>query len=552
MMIASILFYELCCPWPGGAVAGERGACAPTRVISLDGDEWLLAPDPNNVGRHEQWWKAPRPEAKRTKVPWIIQEAFPGYHGVAWYWRDFTPPVNDRPEGRYLLRFWAVDYTAEVWVNGVQVGSHEGAQLPFVFDVTQAVKPNESNRLAVRILNPTHEPIDGTVLNETPHGSKALPSSPGAMWNQGGIGDSVELLLAPAVRVEDLFARPDWKTGDIRIQANLRNASTNGIQAFVEFSVAPAASGETIGAVRLQRRLPPGDALVEGQLTVPNPRLWELNDPFLYRVTARVRSDGSDSFDECSVRCGFRNFRFENGAFRLNGKRIYLRCGHTSNSCPIGLEMPHDPDLLRRDLVNAKMMRFNAVRFIFSMAKRYQLDLCDEIGLMVYEETYASSALADSPKMGERYDRSALGMVRRDRNHPSITMWGLLNETPEGPVFRHAVHILPRLRELDDTRLVMLNSGRWDSQTTSGMAGLELWLPSDRDLPSVARNGTKHVIRAGGGNLGSGPDVVSPRTIRRVRGGALDRAGRRDGRVLRSLCDDPRIGHDRCPRVAQR
>ncbi len=475
------------------AVAQAPGGAAPTAVISLDGDQWLLAPDPKNVGRQELWFNSPRPGAKKTKVPWIIQDAFPGYHGVAWYWRDFAVPKNDRPGGRYLLRFWAVDYTAEVWLNGIRVGAHEGGESPFVLDVTQAVRPNQPNRLAVRVLNPTHEPIDGIVLNETPHRNKALPYSSGSAWDQGGIIDSVELLLASAVRVEDLFVRPDWRTGAIRIQANLRNASDKPIPGSVEFSVAPAASGETVGAVWLPKQLPPGDTLVEAQLAVPSARLWELNDPFLYRVTARVAGDAPALVDESSVRCGFRDFRFDNGAFRLNGKRIFLRCSHTGNCCPIGLEMPHDPDFLRRDLINAKMMRFNAIRFIAGVAKRYQLDLCDEIGLMVYEESYAGWCLADSPKMAQRYGESVLGMVRRDRNHPSLTIWGLLNETPDGPVFRHAVSVLPQLRALDDTRLVMLNSGRWDSQG-SGLAGLEAWRNASRVDPCVIRNGTKHVV----------------------------------------------------------
>ncbi len=129
-----------------------------------------------------------------------------------------------------------------------------------------------------------------------------------------------------------------------------------------------------------------------------------------------------------SVRCGFRDFRFEDGHFRLNGRRIYLRCSHTGNCCPVGLELPVDPDWLRRDLINAKMMRFNAIRFIAGVAKRYQLDVAGEIGLMVYEEAYASWCLADSPRMAERYDESLLGVVRRDCNHPSVVIWGLLNE----------------------------------------------------------------------------------------------------------------------------
>jgi hypothetical protein len=465
-------------------------------VVSLDSEDWLLATDPQNVGRDQGWFRAAQPEAKPTKVPWIIQDAFPGYHGIAWYWREFTAPANPHgATGRYLLRFWAVDYKADVWLNGAPVGQHEGGESPFVLDVTQAIQPNQKNRLAVRVLNPTHQPIDGIVLNETAHRNKALPYTPGSAWDQGGIIDSVELLVAPAVRVADLFVRPDWQTGDVRIQATIHNAGPAAASGHLELTIAPAAAGETLAVGRVAPTLPPGETVIESRLRVANPRLWELNDPFLYRVTARVRSDGSDSCDEYSVRCGFRDFRFERGAFRLNGRRIYLRCSHTGNCCPVGLELPPDPDFLRRDLLNAKAMRFNAIRFIAEVAKRYQLDMADEIGLMVYQESYAGWCLADSPKMPARYDESVLGMVRRDRNHPSVTMWGLLNETPDGPVFRHAASILPALRALDDSRLVMLNSGRWDAQG-GGVAGIQVWRNATRVDPCVTFNGTDNKIQA--------------------------------------------------------
>ena len=463
-------------------------------VVLLDGDKWLLAIDPNNVGREEQWCKKPRDEAKQTKVPWVIQDAFPGYHGVAWYWREFAPPNNLHEHGRYLIRFWAVDYRADVWLNGVHIGEHEGGESPFVLDATGAIKPQQPNLLAVRVLNPTHEPIDGIVLNETPHRNKALPYTSGSAWDQGGIMDSVEVLAVPSVRIDDLFARPDWKTGIIRIQTVVQNTLPDTVGAQLDFSVAPAAGGETIQTVSLECKLQAGETIVETQVQVQDPRLWELNDPFMYRVTARLRAEGSDWPDERSVRCGFRDFRFENGAFRLNGRRIYLRCSHTGNCCPIGLELPHDPDILRRDVINAKAMRVNAIRFISGVAKRYQLDLCDEIGLMVYEESYASWCLADSPKMPQRYDESLLGMVRRDRNHPSVAIWGLLNETPDGPVFRHAVAFLSKLRALDDSRMVLLNSGGWHTQA-GNLAGIESWHNTARVDPCVTRNGTDHVIK---------------------------------------------------------
>lgn len=467
----------------------------PSQIFSLDGEGWLLATDSKNVGREERWWTEPRPDARPMKVPWIIQEPFPGYHGVAWYWRDFSAAPNPFPQGRMLLRFWAVDYTAEVWLNGMRVGSHEGGESPFVLDVTDAIRPDAANRLAVRVLNPTHEPIDGIVLAQTPHRNKALPYSAGSAWNQGGIMDSVELLTVPAVYLEDVFVRPDGKTGRVRIQASVRNAGPVAVPVQLELNLAPARSGETLAAVSIQQTLAAGASLVESELQVTQPRLWELNDPFLYRVTARVRAVNSPAFDEQSVRCGFRDFRVENGAFRLNGRRIYLRCSHTGNCCPIGLELPPDPDFLRRDLLNAKVMGFNAIRFIAGVAKRYQLDLCDEIGLMVYQEAYASWCLADSPQMAERFNESILGMVRRDRNHASVTVWGLLNETPDGPVFRHAVSLLPALRELDDSRLVILNSGRWDAHS-GRIAGIEVWRNQDRTDPCVTCNSTKQAIQA--------------------------------------------------------
>ncbi|MBI3920007.1 MAG: glycoside hydrolase family 2 [Armatimonadetes bacterium] len=447
-----------------------KARVASTSVVSLDG-QWLLATDPKNVGREQKWFAGSIPQVTTAKVPWIIQDTFPAYHGVAWYWRDFATPGNQHAEGRYLLRFRAVDYLAEVWVNGVPVGRHEGGETPFVLDVTDAVAQASTlsrNRLAVRVLNPTHEPIDGLVLNQTPHRAKVIPYSAGASYNHGGIVDSVELIITPSVRIEDLYVWPDPKTGVVHIQATVHNALDKPVTGHLQFAVSPAVSGETLDAACLDRRLPPGDTLVEASLRINNPRLWQLNDPYLYRVTARAGRARSNSFDEYSVRCGFRDFRFENGYFRLNGRRLFIRSSHTVNAAPVGQQVPHDPDLFRRDLLYVKAMGFNAIRFIWGGATRQQLDLCDEIGLLVYEESYASQSMDDTPKLADRFDRSVAELIKRDRNHPSVVMWGLLNEASDNPSFRHAVGMLPLVRFFDDTRVVMLNSGRYDGKLEIG------------------------------------------------------------------------------------
>jgi hypothetical protein len=462
-------------------VAPVAGATQPANsVTSLDGNDWRLAPDPNNVGVAEKWWESPRPEAKAAKVPWTIQGILPGYAGVAWYWHDVVIPANPDAHGRYLLRFWDVDYVADVWVNGTHIGRHEGAQARFAFDATAAVKPDAANRIAVRVLSLWNQEIDGFIRGQTPHGGYRS-------FNFGGILDSVELMVVPRLRIDDLFVRADPTTGKVRIEATVCNASKEAAQGSIDFTVAPAASGEPVSSVTVNQAIAPGASMLRAELRVANPRLWQLNNPNLYRFTGRIRAAGSASFHETATRFGFRDFRFENGYFRLNGRRVFWRFAHTGADTPATVRVPYDPGLLRRDLLNLKAMGFNAVRFISIMGQRFQLDMCDEIGLMVYQESHASWMLDDSPKLAERMDNSFSGMVLRDRNHPSVVAWGLLNETWDGAVFRHAAASLPLFRRLDDSRVVILGSGRFDTQGNA-MNGLEVWKPEAGPAPCLTHN----------------------------------------------------------------
>jgi beta-galactosidase/beta-glucuronidase len=211
------------------------GAPASNVVIPLDGKGWRIAVDPQNVGVADKWFVSPRPDAKATRIPSLIQGVFPGYAGVAWYWRDLVIPANPHANGRYLLRFWDVDYLADVWVNGTHIGRHEGAQARFTFDATAAVKPGAANRIAVRVLSLWNQEIDGFIRGQTPHGGYKS-------FNFGGILDSVELLVAPQVRMDDLFVRADPATGKVRIEAGICNESKEAVQGSIEVTVASAGS----------------------------------------------------------------------------------------------------------------------------------------------------------------------------------------------------------------------------------------------------------------------------------------------------------------------
>jgi hypothetical protein len=425
-------------------------------------ETWKLAIDPANVGRDERWFEKIQKETQDAPVPGIIQQVFPDYHGVVWYWTYFTPLRTAKENERCLLAFEAVDYLAEVWVNGTPVGGHEGADVPFSLDVTRAVRPGEKNLLAVRVLNPTEEFIDGYRLDRTPHRSKIISDyRPGWCYNYGGILGKVELTVVPAVRVVDVFARPDVKTGEIRVTVAVQNDTDKFVTGGLEVLAGPADGGEVADNISIPAEFKTGQSRHEISLKIQQPRLWNLDDPFMYRVEVKLSTDFF--CHQKMVRCGFRELRVEKGYFRLNGKRILFKSTHTGNHFPICHAVPPIPDLMRRDFLMAKVAGYNCVRFIAGMALAQQLDYCDEIGLMVYEESQASWQLQDSPDFVRRYDSSVREMILRDRNHPCVTIWGLLNETLEGAVFRHAVGALPMVRELDDTRMVMLNTGRSDS-----------------------------------------------------------------------------------------
>jgi hypothetical protein len=485
------------------ALACASASAAPAapllgRVVSLDSPTaWVVAADPGDEGKAQRWFAAPRPDAKPLRVPGTMQEALGEVHGVAWYWRSVDLPPARHKQERLTLRFWSVDYLAEVWVNDVPVGRHECADAMFDLDITKAARPGSTNRIAVRVVNPSDQPIDGLVVGQTPGRNRGPVWGVGSTYNAGGIQDSVELLAGPPVRIADLALRPDPRTGVIAAELTVDSALRSAVLGHLTLVAAEASGGPTLETATAQPLIKPGRSVVRASVRLADVRLWQLKDPALYRVTARLATEGGAFVDETSVRCGFRDFRFADGYFRLNGKRVFLKSAHFGGDSPLTGIVPFDPNLVRQDFLQLKAMGFNMARCIAGLGRRTVMDLADEIGLMVYDESYASWCMQPSAHLPERWNESVGGMIRRDRNHPSVVIWGLLNETSDGPVFRHAVSALPFVKSLDDTRVVMLNSGRFDNGLPDkpgepGKALLpEAWAPVPHlSVPFVACNRT--------------------------------------------------------------
>ncbi|MBQ6916104.1 MAG: glycoside hydrolase family 2, partial [Kiritimatiellae bacterium] len=232
-------------------------------------------------------------------------------------------------------------------------------------------------------------------------------------------------------------------------------------------TIAPAL-GQVVDEVSESATAAAGDSEAEFTLTVDNPKLWSTESPNLY--TVRVESDFNDSAakDTYNTNCGFREFLFDGKTFRLNGKRIYLKSNHIGEESPVGRIVPTTEEYTRGDIYRFKTMGFNCVRFIRGMPRRYLLDLADELGLMVYDECMASwllgIGLKDKARMGNeamlaRWDNETAAMVLRDRNHPCVVIWGILNENVHDPIYDYALGCLPWLREMDQDRVCILNSG---------------------------------------------------------------------------------------------
>ncbi|MBQ2683860.1 MAG: hypothetical protein IJG02_08290 [Thermoguttaceae bacterium] len=491
------------------AFLSPRALWAATETTSLDG-VWQVRIDPDNVGKTDQWFARPLSESGEVsalEVPGVIQKNWPDYHGLAWYERTFATPDNPNQNGRYILRFWQAEYRADVWLNGVYLGFHEGGEVAFELDATEAMAPlGDSNRLTVRVLNAADTPIDGISMANVSHRYNMNTIIPGYGYSTGGLVDSVELLKTPAVRLTDLQLIPNWKTGEIEARATVENTLPGKIAAAIRLCAASSDGGTYVTPPGTEAiEIPQGKSTITSAITVPDFKLWELNDPNLYTVAAAL--DAYDlsqaaerkqiAADKRSAVCGFRDFRFERGSFRLNGKRIYLKCSHSTCETPITFRVPIDNDFFRRDILACKTMGFNMIRYIAGMPRRFQLDLCDRVGFLVYEECLSAWRFDKCPERPQRYLDNILGMIERDRNHPSVVIWGLLNETSEDELVLYAASLLPQIRRADPDRVIMLNSGSWDRFDAEAAGGVDYsaWRRKYAPhTPTAFKNGTDNEI----------------------------------------------------------
>ena len=425
------------------------------KVTQLLSDGWRLRYDPEGIGFTEGWHLGLGDDAIATEIPGVS----PQYALYTWYELTFVPMLSPGTDERACLCFGGVPYYTEYWLNGEPIGCHTGRHDEFYFDVTDRL--GQTCRLTVMTANPSVQKAYRGLTQ----------SQVGVTFvSQARFQQTVRLVLRPAVSLDDVFVRSDPATQTVTVEATLTAHPASACALTV--TVADRDSRYPCGGAQTVMN---GDRVT---LTVPlsSVRLWSPEHPSLYTVTL-VLSDATHVTDVRTVTTAFRTLRVdEAGYFELNGKRLYLKMTHMANTWPLSPETAKDLSGYRQMLIYLKSCGFNAVRQLASCPLPQLLDLCDEIGMLMYSEHPMAWHKKDCDETAALFRMTVEAALRRDRNHPCFLMFGMQNETlvrkegasPTVQLYRAVRESLSYARDLAPDVVFFLQSARFDGNRSLG------------------------------------------------------------------------------------
>jgi beta-galactosidase len=350
----------------------------------------------------------------------------PYYQGPAWY-RTQLDVANPYAGGRTLLHFEGSGQRTEVWIGDRRVAEHVGGYDEFTVDITDAVAAWRASALA-RLpatesrIAPGRVPL--AVRCDNSRDVEMIPSDLSDFNRYGGLYRPVHLVYLPAGGIERVHADASRRADgewQVEIKAFFHGSRESGGSDREITARVVAPDGREVLAVRLPAPKDDGP-LVFPRIGLPEPRLWSPESPALYGV--EVIAGESRAW----TRFGLRMFEFvEKGPFKLNGERLLLRGTHRHED-HAGLGAAMTDELMEKEMRLMKEMGVNFIRLGHYQQSRRILELCDELGLLVWEEIpWCRGGLG-----GERYRAQTRAMLRamidQHRNHPSIILWGLGNE----------------------------------------------------------------------------------------------------------------------------
>jgi hypothetical protein len=443
--------------------------CRPATTVEVS-KAWSFALDPRNEGRHLSWEKHP-PQASTTLDaghPWEYWH--PGYDGVAWYWKEIS--FGEVTPGRVMqVRFEAVSYWCECWMNGHRLGTHEGLYDEFAFDVTPFLDKHGKNLLAVRVINPPADREIEGLRSGAPLNQSDLPIGKSAWYyNFGGLWGRVWLDSLPTIHFTDLWVDPDHQAGKLTLRWSTWNAAEVD-ECEMTAVVRHRKSGQVVSTTSRTIVIDTKDAAGTWVLDVKDCAEWSIEDPNLYLLEVAVSS--SYGVHSISRQFGVRDFRLEDGKFVLNGRKVRLKGLLHQGAYPLRLAAPHSWRMGARELLTVKRAGFNFVRIHLKPAPAWYLDLADRLGILVMMEP-PTGWIANGPLTEERVLREVKVLIRANRSRACVVIWGLFNESfhlagyVPGEMRELAARVMQAAKQEDDSRLIIDTSGGYSRASLQG------------------------------------------------------------------------------------
>ena len=376
--------------------------------------------------------------------------------GWGWYRKHFS--VNrEYSDHKVFVEFEGVQKYCKVWVNGKYLGEHKGGYGSFDFDITEVIKPGEDNLLAVAVNNRQKDEF------------KIPPMAAVDFDVYGGIYRDVTLVLKDKLFIPmqgsasheggTFVTTPQVseKEGVVRVQTWVKNENPQKKSCTLQTSIADA-TDKVVQVIKSEAVINPGQLYKFDQTSKPikNPHLWSNEDPYLYKVYSQV-IDGKLVADVYSSPLGFRWFRwdYKENFLYVNGKKMVIHGGNRHQEYPwLGDAIPKWITIM--DYTDmAESLNYNFMRTAHYPNDRIVYDLTDKFGIAIDEE---SPSIKNQEFSSDVQEQQMKEMIRRDRNHPSIMLWSMGNET------NHAVDSKFAIAE-DTTRILSARS------VTEGSAG---------------------------------------------------------------------------------
>jgi beta-glucuronidase len=404
---------------------------------SLNG-KWQSIPDPTGAGMWRQVWKERKPQKKTDffeysfeggpllNVPGDFNTQLPELtylEGTVWYKKTFTNKL--KVGNRLFLHFGAVNYKADVYLNGNLIGSHEGGFTPFQFEITKAVS-NGENVVVVMVNN--NRATDG------------IPGTGYDWFNYGGITRDVNLIETDQTFVEDYFIQ-------------LKKHSTSEVLGWIKLNGNQLAQKVSVKIPELginYQTQANAEGLAEVKFTSKF-QLWSPETPKLYQII--VQSETDTVVDQI----GFRSIETKGAQILLNGKPLFLKGVNIHEENPYTAAKAVSEADAKILLTWAKELGCNFVRLCHYPHNEYMVKLAEKMGLMVWDEipVYQHIEFA-TPGVPEKMSLMLKEMIRRDRNRCSVFLWSIANETYTTTKGRDEalISLSKECRKLDSTRLI--------------------------------------------------------------------------------------------------